>query len=178
MMNGSRSPTTGKGGSALIWKLLTFSGLVLLAVLPLNLPAQAAAVLHLLPVLAIYHWAAGSRDGVPAIAVFAGGILVDIVSAGPLGFWPATYLAAQVFSASLPPRYVSTVLRKCLGLAATVTSAVSLQWVVASVYLVTLADWRPTAIAGVIILSIYGLFSLIRAIVVPGHRVMRVRSSF
>ena len=48
-----------------------------------------AAVLPLIP---IFTWALWRPGGLSALVVFLAGLLVDAVTAGPLGFWPLIYL--------------------------------------------------------------------------------------
>lgn len=144
---------------------LSFSALVAIAVLPWNLPAQSALLLQLLPTIAIFYWTNDAKRALPSPLLAAGGLMIDVATFGPLGFWAAVYLAAQVCSSALPVRDIATPTRRVAAFFALTLLLSALQWAAMSVYLVTIADWRPLAVAGVIVSVVYAVVCLVSAVV-------------
>ena len=68
-------------------------GVILLA-LPLRL-FEAAAPTPLIPLLAVYHWAARDPDLFPAPAVLGVGLLQDLLLSAPFGLFACAYLATR-----------------------------------------------------------------------------------
>ena len=73
--------------------LLGVIGVLLLA-LPLRL-AEGVVPTPLFPLVVIFFWSIYGPSYLPAFSVFFIGILQDFLSGGPLGLWPAVYLATQ-----------------------------------------------------------------------------------
>ena len=59
-------------------------------------PEGVALALSLMPVAAIYFWSARRPRLIPAIAAFACGLLLDVMTQGPLGVWPVAMLVAAM----------------------------------------------------------------------------------
>lgn len=59
-------------------------------------PQGVALALSLMPVAAIYFWSVRRPRLMPAIAAFACGLLLDVMTQGPLGVWPVVMLAAAM----------------------------------------------------------------------------------
>lgn len=85
--------------------------------------------------MAVYYWAVQRPDVFPPYAVFAVGLLYDLLSAGPIGLWALVYLivyglvvsqrtlvVAQTFSVIWVGFFVAAMLNGVLG------------WVLASLY--------------------------------------------
>ena len=68
--------------------------LVLLSVTPLPIPSYGS-VAPVLPMIAIYYWAAHRPDLLPFSVVFVAGLLHDILSGGPLGLHSFVFLICQ-----------------------------------------------------------------------------------
>ncbi len=73
--------------------------LVLVSVVPLRVPGFAA-VTPALSLVAVYYWAIFRPDLLPAVAVFAIGLVQDILSGMPLGVNTLVLLAAHAVVAS------------------------------------------------------------------------------
>ena len=54
----------------------------------------------LIPLVVIYFWSLYSPGHLPAASVFVIGLIQDLLSGGPLGLWPAVYLAVQYVAIS------------------------------------------------------------------------------
>lgn len=68
--------------------------LVLLAILPWGGPAWFEPALALLSLGAIYFWSLRRPRLMPALVVFGLGLLLDVLTHGPLGVWAAAALIA------------------------------------------------------------------------------------
>jgi rod shape-determining protein MreD len=73
-------------------------GAVLLAA-PLRL-FQGWAATPLIPLVVVYFWSLYAPRYLPAASIFAIGIIQDLLMGGPLGLWPAVYLAVQYVAIS------------------------------------------------------------------------------
>lgn len=119
--------------------------LAVLAVLPWGLPADGRFVLPFLPVIAIHYWSSRHPGRLSPLIPFAAGLLVDVLSNGPLGYWPLLYLtsallAGEVVGAPGP----GSAARSGLFVAALMV-LVAAAWGVSSLYDFAVADWRPFA---------------------------------
>jgi rod shape-determining protein MreD len=68
--------------------------LAVLTVLPLHVP-DYAAVAPLLALAGVYYWTVYRPDFTPPLAIFACGIVVDLLDGGPLGVAPLLLLLAR-----------------------------------------------------------------------------------
>lgn len=121
------------------------------------LPWEAGAAHHfLLPMLTycFIHAFGDVRPGnMPHGFVFLIGLGTDILKAGPLGYWGLIYLTGILVSRLLLPAPVSPVgdspvglLHRWLVLAISLGAMAGCAWGVASIYFLTLVDWRPIAV--------------------------------
>lgn len=127
----------------LLLPFLSVALLTVLAALPWGLPTEDRFFLPMLPVVAIHYWALRRHQALPEWSVFLAGLLLDIFTHGPLGYWPLVYLAAYTLGViGETAGRKSQMLR--LGLfAASLAIVATFCWGVASVYFFELADWRP-----------------------------------
>jgi rod shape-determining protein MreD len=72
---------------------LGFLGVILLA-LPMRF-GEGAVPTPLLPLVVVFFWSVYGPSYLPAAGVFFMGLLQDFLTGGPLGLWPAVYLATQ-----------------------------------------------------------------------------------
>lgn len=120
-----------------------------LAALPWGLPTEDRFFLPLLPCVAIHYWAMRRPDHVPEWFVFAAGLLLDVFTHGPLGYWSLIYLLAQSLGV-LGTEAIRSGVWVRLGLfGASLVAVTFVSWVVASVYFLELADWMPYARAAI-----------------------------
>jgi rod shape-determining protein MreD len=70
--------------------------LVIAAVLPWGGPDWSEMALALLPVSAVYFWSLRRPHLMPALAVFALGMALDVLSHHPLGVWTSAALLAAL----------------------------------------------------------------------------------
>ena len=70
--------------------------LMLLAVLPWGGPDWLETAFALLPIGAIYFWSVRRPRLLPAVVVFALGLMLDVMAQGPLGVWASAALLAAL----------------------------------------------------------------------------------
>jgi len=119
--------------------------LTVLAALPWGLPTEDRFFLPMLPVVAIHYWALRRHQALPEWSVFLAGLLLDVFTHGPLGYWPLIYLSAYTLGVlEETAGRKSPVLRLALFAASLALVAV-LGWAIASLFFFEVADWRPYA---------------------------------
>lgn len=76
--------------------VLTTVLLIVVAVMPWGGPAWAEMALTLLPASSLYFWSVRRPHLVPAVLVFACGLVLDVLTHGPLGAWACAALAVAM----------------------------------------------------------------------------------
>ncbi|MDH5748805.1 MAG: rod shape-determining protein MreD [Rhodospirillales bacterium] len=115
--------------------LLLFVGL-----LPIHVPGFAR-VAPLFPLMAIYHWTIIRPDVMPPIAVFAIGLLQDLLTGAPLGVSAAVYLG--VYGAVLSQRHFflgKSFLIIWIGFSLVAAASGIVSWIIVSVLNLTLLE--------------------------------------
>lgn len=125
--------------------VLSTAVLTLLATLPWGLPPEARFFLPLLPFTAIYFWVVRRPGLMPEWAVFLAGLTTDVLTHGPLGFWSLVYLVGYIFARALPQTPFGAPLQRWAYFCLALCLLGAVQWVIASIYFLALAEWRPLA---------------------------------
>jgi rod shape-determining protein MreD len=119
---------------------------VLAAAVPWGLPADATFILPLVVVMMVFCWRALPGTVLPPYLAMLLGLLTDITSGGPLGFWALMCLIAASAGGRVPShtdgRDVSRLWLAWTGVAALVAL---LGWLLASFYFLRWIDWWPIA---------------------------------
>lgn len=138
--------------------------LTLLAALPWGFPPLLSVVPAFVPLVVVCRIAPGAPAPVAASVAFAAGLMLDVLSQGPLGFWALVYLTTMrlsvlsgVFGAG---RSRSSNLLVFAGLAG---FAALLGLLTASVYTGTWPDVRPYALAATLALFAHVSIELVGA---------------
>jgi rod shape-determining protein MreD len=131
--------------AARLMPALTVSILAVLAVLPWGLPADARFVLPFLPVIALHDWSSRHADRLSPWVPFAAGIVVDVLTNGPLGYWPLIYLGAMMLGADAQRMPGAGPAARWVVFLAALVGLVIAAWGVASLYHLSVSDWRPFA---------------------------------
>lgn len=136
--------------------------LILLAVIvsavPWGLPATTGFVLPLLTAMLVFLSACNARTRIPPWFAFLAGLLTDMLTAGPLGYWALIFLVAYALGGAMSRSGGRRSLVSLFGnyiITATVTAAVA--WGVACIYYVRLIDWQPMAFAGLAVVALFPL---------------------
>lgn len=117
--------------------------LTVLAALPWGLPTEDRFFLPMLPIVAIHYWALRRHEALPEWSVFVAGLLLDIFTHGPLGYWPLVYLAAYTLGVVEATAGRKGQILRLVLFGTSLVLIAAFGWAVASVYFFELADWRP-----------------------------------
>ena len=140
--------------------ILSIAVLTVIAALPWGLPTEERFFLPMLPVVAIHYWALRRPQAVPEWAIFMAGLLLDVFTHGPLGYWPLIYLAAYALGVLGQDSGRRGKLVRLANFAAALAAVAALGWAVASLYFLEFADWQPSVRGA-------GLAALAAIIIVP-----------
>ncbi len=131
---------------------------VVVAAVPWALPSRASFILPLLLIIIVYVLTLQRRMVLPSLSVFAGGLLMDILTAGPLGYWAIIFLLTHTLAALYGRRDATPgfgMLWLVFAATAVVTSISG--WVLASLYFVRVIDWQPMLIGGAVAVALFPL---------------------
>jgi len=121
---------------------------VVIAAVPWALPETASFILPLLLIILVFILTVQRGFELPSLSVFAGGLVMDILTAGPLGYWAAIFLLthtlARLYRDRSAPREFGGLWVAFAGTAIAVSVA---GWALASLYFVRIIDWQPMVIA-------------------------------
>lgn len=149
---------------------LMFAGSIALAALWGGGRDGVAMAVPLLPLLVIHAAGLRAPRSVPSWLVFAGGLLVDLGTHGPLGYWPLIYLVGLMMAHLVPEAMAQRPgVRAALGVAAIVALAV-LQFIVMALYRLAIPDIAAIALAAAIIGSCLAALEAILPFGIPRHR--------
>ena len=132
---------------------------VVVSVVPAHLPAFTA-VTPAFALMAVYHWTLYRPDLLPFVAVFAAGLLLDMLTGAPLGISSLVLLLA--YALVLSPRQLLLGRRFTvvwLGFLALAAAAAVLQWAVVSLFYGMLLDVRAFLFQGVLTVATYPVVS-------------------
>ncbi len=118
--------------------------LAMAAVIPWGGPDWVELALALMPVSAVYFWSVRRPRLVPAVAIFALGLLLDVTTQGPLGVWTVAVLIAGLAGrlarqAQVRQGWVRATLSTVAALAAATLAVAA----ITSLYGMQLVAWRP-----------------------------------
>jgi rod shape-determining protein MreD len=136
--------------------------LTILSALPWGVPAESRFVLPLLPVVAIHYWVLRDHArSVPEWFVFLCGLLLDVLTNGPLGFWSLIYLLAYAAAQFSVPLSREGPLVRWMLLIVALTALSFTAWISSSIYAVELVDWQPFAWGALAAGAIHPVFALL-----------------
>jgi rod shape-determining protein MreD len=127
--------------------LATVAVVTVVAALPLSLPSDVRFYMPLLPYTVIHYWAVRRPTLMPEWGVFLAGLITDVLTHGPLGFWSLMFLIGAVAVDATRDMPDWGALGRWGQFCATLLVLGFSQWLVASIYFVELADWKPMALA-------------------------------
>lgn len=131
---------------------------VVVAAVPWVLPAEASFILPSLLIIAVFVLTLQRKRMLPGISVFAAGLLMDILTAGPLGYWAILFLLTHTIALQFRIRAGRAEFGSIwFVFAATAVTAAGAGWVLASLYFVRLIDWQPMAIGAAVIIVLFPL---------------------
>ena len=126
----SRLAQTGRQGTP---AAITFA-LVFLSLIPFGLP-HIGLVMPPLALMAVYFWGIYRPDLLPGPAVFALGLLQDVLSGGPIGLYAGLYVGVHAVMSSQRRVFLGRAFTiEWFGFTVVAVGTFLLVWVVASVY--------------------------------------------
>jgi rod shape-determining protein MreD len=132
----------------------------LLAALPWGLSSDNRFLLPMLPYAAIHLWAVRRPTLMPEWLAFSSGLATDVLTHGPLGFWSLVFLLGLMFVQACRPGERWGAAGRWLHFAATLGLLALAQWLIATLYFVSVVDWRPFLNGALLAAFAYPLLSL------------------
>lgn len=126
----------------------TLTVLTLLSLLPWGIAEGERFVLPLLPFACVYFWTRDHGWLLPPALIFVAALAIDVLTFGPLGYWPTVYLLGLAAATA-----AERLLGRLEGLADWAAFAVvggivcALAWGLASAYFASRADAGPMLLA-------------------------------
>ncbi len=131
---------------------------VVVAAVPWALPSRASFILPLLLIIFVFVLTLRRQRELPSLSVFAAGLLMDILTAGPLGYWAIIFLLTHTLASLYAKRDAKPGFGMLwLVFGATAVAASVSGWALASLYFVRLIDWQPMLIGGVVAVVLFPL---------------------
>ena len=129
---------------------------VVATAVPWGLPADATFILPLVVVMMVFSWRAIPGTALPPAGAVGLGLLADLMSGGPLGYWALMCLVA----ATVGGRAGSLNERRDVGIhwsiwIALVSVLGLFGWLLASLYYVRWIDWWPIAFGVVVSIFLF-----------------------
>ena len=132
---------------------------VLITVLPLGV-SFAAVVTPFLSLMAVYYWSIYRPDLLPPAAVFAIGVLQDILTGGPVGLLALVLLLVQALAVSQRRILLGQAFSvEWAGLLLVAAGAGLVSWLLACVYFLVLVPPLPFVVQALITAALYPLGS-------------------
>lgn len=133
----------------------------LLAVLPFGADEMVRYAVSFLPLMVVQYWSARRPALVPVPLVFGVGLIVDVLTHGPVGYWALLALITASFAqleVSVMGR--STAIGRALTYAVAMLVAAGVAWAVASIYTGTAVAGRPFLGAAFAAIALYPVMAL------------------
>ncbi len=148
---------------------------ILATAVPWGLPSDATFVLPLVVVMMVFGCRAIDGAHLPPVAAMLLGLLTDVTTGGPLGFWALIALMASSAAKRTPPltdRWGYGVL--WLVWIPLVSALASFGWLLASFYFFRWVDWHPigqgAAVSVVLFPAVLSLLLTIKRLSVSSRR--------
>jgi rod shape-determining protein MreD len=157
-MNSTVTSQTGRLLRALVPGLITLM-LVVLTVVPMGLE-YFATITPAFVMMSVYYWSLYRPDLMPAVGVFVAGVLLDILSGGPIGLSSLVFLMVQGICVS-QRRYIvgKPFLVEWTGFLIVATGAAFVGWLAACMYYSAVISATPFAVQLIISVGIYPLLA-------------------
>ena len=129
---------------------------VLATAVPWGLPADATFILPLVVVMMVFCWRVLPGADLPPYAAVLLGLLTDIVSGGPLGFWALMTLTAAIAGGWAPPLVDGQDMKRLwLVWCGVACFLAGLGWLIASLYFVRWIEWWPIAFGALASIALF-----------------------
>jgi rod shape-determining protein MreD len=124
---------------------------VLATAVPWGLPSDATFVLPLVVMMMVFGWRAIDGVHLPPIMAMLLGLLTDVTTGGPLGFWALVALLASS-AGKRTPHFIDRWGHGVLWLLwiPLVAALAGFGWLLASLYFFRWVDWHPIALGAAV----------------------------
>lgn len=146
---------------------LMIAAMALVAVLPWGISSGSRFVLPLLPIILIYEWALRGAERLPPWVPFTAGLSIDVLTAGPLGYWSLVYLIGYILAVEIGSRFMSNAANHWPGFMVVLALTVAAAWGIASLYFLELAETGGYIWAALLTLIAYPVGAGIVALLNP-----------
>jgi rod shape-determining protein MreD len=134
---------------------LTLLFLVLLTTMPVRIPGYAA-VTPPFALMAVYHWTLYRPALLPALALFLGGLVFDLLAGIPLGLTPLLFLLVRSILMGQRRFFVARLFPFVwAGFALVAAGSLALQWALASLLHASLLDPRSALLQWVLTVAMF-----------------------
>lgn len=142
--------------------LLTVVAFAVLSALPWGGDETFRSVLPMTPLAAIHFWSVRRPHLMPAVGVFLLGLLLDLLSQGPIGFYTLLALIVGLISSQMAglPSFRTRLGRALLALLV-LSCAEGFAWGLASLYVYAMQPIKPYVTAFLILSIGYPLMAVI-----------------
>lgn len=126
-----------------------------LAAMPVRIPGYAA-VAPPFALMAVYHWILYRPALLPPLALFAGGVLLDLFTGAPLGVSALVFLLARATLMRQRKFFIGRLFPFVwAGFALLASGAIALHWALASLLNATFLDPRSAALQWVLTVAVF-----------------------
>ena len=141
--------------------VLVILAAVIVAAVPWGLPGETTFILPFITLLLVFVLSAHPKRPAPVWLVFLGGLVFDILTAGPLGYWAFLYTLGHTLAGLLVRRSPPTsVPGFWLRFALTVSLAGLAGWLLALLYYLRMIDWWPIMLGCAVAVAIFPIVAL------------------
>lgn len=155
----ARGETIGRVFRAAAPTALGLFGAFLLSA-PLRL-FEGAIATPIIPLVVVYFWSLYSPRYLPAASVFLIGLVQDLLTGGPLGLWPAVYLAVQYVAISQQAYFLGREVHVVwIGFAVAAATVSLILWLFMSLMSATLLPVSGLAMQMLTTIAVYPLFAV------------------
>jgi rod shape-determining protein MreD len=136
---------------------LTLILCIFVATIPMGLP-YLSDVTPFLSLMAVYYWSIYRPDLMPAVVVFAGGLLQDVLTGGPVGLLALVLVLVHGVGVSQRGVFLGKSFQvEWWGFGLVTVAAVLFGWAAASLYFTTFIDSRAFVVQALLTVAIYPL---------------------
>ena len=128
---------------------------VVATAVPWGLPADATFILPLVVVMMVFCWRAIPGASLPPAAAMGLGLLADIMSGGPLGFWALMCLIASTVGGRARRSAKAVICDPLADLGALAGMLAGFGWLLASLYFFRWIDWWPIAFGALVSIALF-----------------------
>jgi rod shape-determining protein MreD len=149
---------------------LTLFLCIFVASVPFGLP-YLSDVTPFLSLMAVYYWSIYRPDLIPAVVVFMGGLLQDVLTGGPIGLLALVLVLVHGIGVSQRGVFLGKSFQvEWWGFGLVTIGAILFAWIAASLYFATFIDSRAFIVQALLTVAIYPLVTRLFSFAARGLR--------